>query len=280
MLLIWACEAGRLGAWGSGWPGRGETARSRHPIPPLHTHPTVISLGKGCWRPWGPVESWLDPPSGPRLDLLIKRELIQRYPHDDCAWQLLGASYKDFLSLMDLHWQSAAWGIMLVEAFSGITTYPAHFWMLKVVLGKALAECLVDSCSLDARGGIEDRSFLQGLISLSSSQTGMFGWVSASSLWGLPLNGVKYCTSQAWCWGSQNRRPSSVSARSRHSAHERGALLVLWERQNFSKGFPTCVKEAGAVLSSRIKWDQDCSLALGASQSEGNQCPWPLDHIV
>lgn len=85
---------------------------------------------------------------------------------------------------------------MLVEAFSGITTYPAHFWMLKVVLGKALAECLVDSCSLDARGEIEDRSFLQGLISLSLSQTGMFGWVYASSLWGVPLNWVKYCASQ------------------------------------------------------------------------------------
>lgn len=63
-------------------------------------------------------------------------------------------------------------------AFSAVT-----HTQLRGVLREALAESLVDSCNLDASGGMEDWGFPQGLPSLSLTRTGAFGWGSASPLW-------------------------------------------------------------------------------------------------
>lgn len=63
----------------------------------------------------------------------------------------------------------------------GNYTHPAHFWMLKMVLRRALAERLMDSCSPDARGRRKDCSFLQGLRPLSLSQTAML-WLGLCQL--------------------------------------------------------------------------------------------------
>lgn len=129
-----------------------------------------------------------------------------------------------------------------MEAFSGI----AHT-QLTVVLRKLLADSLMDSCSLDARGGTEDRSFLQGLQPLSLSQTGAFGWSLPAPFGNSFSDG--YHTSQDWCRGSQNKlcfgeRPASGLAHSRHPARELGAPPVLQERISL-RDFPTCVEQAG-----------------------------------
>lgn len=143
----------------------------------------------------------------------------------------------------------------------------------------------MDSCSMDAQEGTKNHSFPHGLRSLALSWTGMFGWVSASSLWGLPLKQVYYYTSQDLCWGSQSicwfvEHSALCLAHSRHSARDLGALFVLQERQNFNKRLPACVMKAGAVLGSRMKCERDYNPALGGLLSRQSLYPWLLGHIV
>lgn len=267
--MTWACEPGRLGACGNLDEEKQGGTRNKDRLwqhrltssilpPPLLTHMHTgreISKGKGCWPPWWWVEARLDPPSSPRPDILIKREL-QRYLHNGCACQLHGASFKDFLSLMGLRWYSDAWGIMLVEAFSGVTpgTLLVAKSGFKEDLGWVPHGFLQLRCPWESRWlQPPARAEISGLVS-----DRMFCWVSASSLWRLPLKWVKYHSSQDWCGGSQNRhwlaeQPALCLAHSQHSAQELGTIIVLLERQNFNKGPPTCVEDAGVVLGSRIK---------------------------
>ena len=88
--------------------------------------PGVIFTQKGRWPPCQHVQTWLDPPSTPRTPGPQAWSFDQKGIKKDalvmnCAYQLHGASFKNFLSLMDVQRYSTTWWIIPVEALSGIT---------------------------------------------------------------------------------------------------------------------------------------------------------------
>ena len=167
-------------------------------------------------------ESWLDLLLPPDLifwsEENLKDALMMTVPVScmELHWRI-------FLSLIDLQWYAAAWGLILVDAFSGMT-----HTQLKVVLRKTLAESLIDSCSLHIRGGggcKEDLRFLQMLWSLS--------FVSDSSVWlGLCQLPLGIPSERGIIHPQIGIKDHTCLVHSRHSGHELGILLVLQETES------------------------------------------------